>query len=274
MIATQSSSVGVTTVFLFTDVAMTTALLKQATQQEFRPEWVITAYQYQDLSILSRNYDLDQWSQRVGISNLYPYVASVAVRTATTTRSAWFWGPNNGTYSVQTARPGKRPAACAVRGGTMHSQLTELPLHSPASTFLSTEWGGMAVGFTTVPMAVDCAPLYADMPGGVCNCPHWGYIFEGALTAHYPNGEHEDDTAARRRRVLLPAGPRAPVPRADEGTRVQSAGRARGPDGSRVRQDARAGIRNRRRVTERHGSIIATGYERSIMPKASSPSQR
>ena len=88
----------------------------------------------------------------------------------------------------------------------MHSQLTELPLHSPASTFLSTEWGGMAVGFTTVPMAVDCAPLYADMPGGVCNCPHWGYIFEGALTAHYPNGEHEDDTARAGDVYYFPPG--------------------------------------------------------------------
>jgi hypothetical protein len=88
----------------------------------------------------------------------------------------------------------------------MHSQLTELPLHNPASTYLSTVWGGLQVGYTTVPMAVDCTPLYADMPGGVCNCPHWGYIFEGALTAHYPNGEHEDDTARTGDVYYFPPG--------------------------------------------------------------------
>ena len=88
----------------------------------------------------------------------------------------------------------------------MHSKLTELPLHNPASSYLSTVWGGLQIGYTTVPTAVDCTPLYADMPGGVCNCPHWGYIFEGALTAHYPNGEHEDDTARAGDVYYFPAG--------------------------------------------------------------------
>ena len=102
-IVTKLKSSGVTTVFLFTDVAMTTAVLQQATQQEFRPEWVITAYQYQDLSILSRNYDRDQWAHAFGISNLYPYVASAGGQNSSTDPFAWFWGANNGTYSVQGA---------------------------------------------------------------------------------------------------------------------------------------------------------------------------
>ena len=100
-IVAKLKSAGVTTVFLFTDVAMTSAVLKQATQQEYRPEWVITAYQYQDLSILSRNYDPDQWAHAFGISNLYPYVASAGGQNSSNDAFAWFWGPNNGTYSVQ-----------------------------------------------------------------------------------------------------------------------------------------------------------------------------
>jgi hypothetical protein len=88
----------------------------------------------------------------------------------------------------------------------MHARLTELPLHNPASNYLSVVWGGMQIGYASVGRAVDCTPLYADLPGGVCNCPHWGYIFEGALTARYPSGEYEDETARAGEVYYFPAG--------------------------------------------------------------------
>jgi hypothetical protein len=101
VIVSKLKGANVTSVFLFTDVAMTGAVLKQATQQEFKPEWIITAYQYQDLSILSRPYDQDQWAHAFGISNLYPYVVDAGGQNSSNDPFAWFWGPNNGTYSVQ-----------------------------------------------------------------------------------------------------------------------------------------------------------------------------
>jgi hypothetical protein len=53
---------GVTSVILFTDIAMTGALTKFATQQEYRPEWVMTGYGYQDISLPRTGYDQEQWS--------------------------------------------------------------------------------------------------------------------------------------------------------------------------------------------------------------------
>jgi hypothetical protein len=88
----------------------------------------------------------------------------------------------------------------------MHAQLTNLPLHNPASTYLSVVWGSMQIGYATVPGPVDCTPLYTDLPGGVCPCPHWGYIFEGAITARYPNSEHEEETAQAGDVYYFPAG--------------------------------------------------------------------
>jgi len=88
----------------------------------------------------------------------------------------------------------------------MHAKLTELPSHNPASSYLSVVWGGMQIGYATVGSPVNCTPLYADLPGGVCNCPHWGYLFEGALTARYPNGEYEDETARAGEVYYFPAG--------------------------------------------------------------------
>jgi len=88
----------------------------------------------------------------------------------------------------------------------MHAKLTNLPLHNPASNYLSVVWGGMQIGYTTVPGPTDCTPLYADLPGGVCICRHWGYVFEGVITARYPNGEHEDETARAGEVYYFPAG--------------------------------------------------------------------
>lgn len=88
----------------------------------------------------------------------------------------------------------------------MHAKLTELPSHNSASSYLSVVWGGMQIGYATVERPVDCTPLYGDLLGGVCNCPHWGYLFEGALTARYPNGEYEDETARAGEVYYFPAG--------------------------------------------------------------------
>ena len=54
--------------------------------------------------------------------------------------------------------------------------------------FRSVQWGDMEVGYTTVHSPLDCSEQYkfGGLPGGVCPCPHYGYIFEGRLRAKYP----------------------------------------------------------------------------------------
>ena len=65
-------SAGVTTILLLSDSAMTGGLLKQATANDYHPEWIIGAFQYNDLGFFARQYDQDQWSHAFGISNLPP----------------------------------------------------------------------------------------------------------------------------------------------------------------------------------------------------------
>jgi hypothetical protein len=80
---------GVTSVVLFTDLGMTNALTQVAAQQEYSPEWIITGFWYQDISVIARSYDQEQWSHAFGISNLNPIVQSA---TTSPTLSDWYWG--------------------------------------------------------------------------------------------------------------------------------------------------------------------------------------
>jgi len=89
---------GITSVILFADESMITALLAQATAQDYHPEWIPTGYNYSDLSLISRGYDQDQWSHAFGISNLFPLVDTSA-STTTVVPLDWYWGPNNYTAS-------------------------------------------------------------------------------------------------------------------------------------------------------------------------------
>jgi hypothetical protein len=89
---------GVTTVALFTDLAVTKALTVAAASQEYTPEWMITGSSYQDISLLARGYDQEEWSHAFGFSNLPPLI----VGDVTVTPNAWYWGTGNGTYDVST----------------------------------------------------------------------------------------------------------------------------------------------------------------------------
>jgi uncharacterized RmlC-like cupin family protein len=40
---------------------------------------------------------------------------------------------------------------------------------------------GYTMGFTTIRQDSDLAAAFADLPGGHCSCPHWGYVFTGRL---------------------------------------------------------------------------------------------
>jgi hypothetical protein len=52
-------------------------------------------------------------------------------------------------------------------------------------------YGGMTVGFNELPAGTDIAPLLQGLKNNSCQCPHWGYIAEGALRIRYDDGTEE-----------------------------------------------------------------------------------
>ena len=65
----------------------------------------------------------------------------------------------------------------------------------------------MEVGYTSSG-PLDCTQLYqvGGLPGGVCCCPHYGYIFEGSIRATYPNTDWADDEVGAGEVYFFPAG--------------------------------------------------------------------
>ena len=95
-----------------------------------------------------------------------------------------------------------------------HSRLEDLPDGNtrwpavPPGSFRSAKWGDMEVGYTTVPGPLDCTEQYktGGYPGGVCQCPHYFYIFEGRVRARYPNTDWPDEIAEAGAACFFPAG--------------------------------------------------------------------
>ena len=92
-----------------------------------------------------------------------------------------------------------------------HSKPTDLPNGRwPASTdrFRSAHWGDMEVGYTIVDHVLDCTEVnkIGGLPGGICPCPHYGFVVEGAITASYPGTDWPDETATAGEVYFFPAG--------------------------------------------------------------------
>ena len=93
---TRLKSAGVTTIINFADgLAMTPALTKAATAQDYFPEWVVTGSGYQDQDIVARVSDQEQLAHAFGLVWFSPYVVSAA----TTSPFQWYWGKDKGTMS-------------------------------------------------------------------------------------------------------------------------------------------------------------------------------
>ncbi|WP_043806762.1 hypothetical protein [Rhodococcus triatomae] len=80
----------------------------------------------------------------------------------------------------------------------------------PAATdhFRSVQWGDLEVGYTTTDAPRDCAELYrlGGLPGGLCPCPHYGYVLEGTIKARYPNTDWEEEVVGEGEVYFFPAG--------------------------------------------------------------------
>ena len=69
----------------------------------------------------------------------------------------------------------------------------EIPiaLEMPVATFRVAEWANMAVAYVQLTAGVDATPLLKGLPDDKCQCPHWGYILEGAIHVRYRDGKEE-----------------------------------------------------------------------------------
>jgi hypothetical protein len=42
-----------------------------------------------------------------------------------------------------------------------------------------------------LPAGIDFTPLFAGLPGNLCQCPHWGYVQRGSIHIRYADGTEE-----------------------------------------------------------------------------------
>jgi hypothetical protein len=82
--------------------------------------------------------------------------------------------------------PVSKPADLPAGGGGRWPHL--------AGGWRSATWGDLEVGYTTTD-PIDCTPVYAGLPGGVCPCPHYGYVFAGRLRCVYVGTDWPEEVA-------------------------------------------------------------------------------
>ena len=94
---TKLKDAGVTSVVLFTDVSMNSALMTQANAQEFHPEWIQTGFLFQDIPQIARLVNQEQWAHSFGVGTLN---IPIKGRPAGDVVLAWYWGDENFSYNA------------------------------------------------------------------------------------------------------------------------------------------------------------------------------
>ena len=51
--------------------------------------------------------------------------------------------------------------------------------------------GGYTLNFTDFHEDLDMTEMLAPLPGGMCQCPHWGYMLSGRFDVRYADGSNE-----------------------------------------------------------------------------------
>jgi hypothetical protein len=75
------------------------------------------------------------------------------------------------------------------------------PEGAPVEAF-ERDLGGYIVNFVTFQPDMDQTPLLKGLPDDRCQCPHWGYVFEGSVT--YRFADHEENVLAGEAFYLPP----------------------------------------------------------------------
>jgi len=61
----------------------------------------------------------------------------------------------------------------------------------------SIDFDAMAANINRFAPGTDLGPLLAQLPGGDCSVPHWGYAIDGTFTVHYSDGQQETITTGQ-----------------------------------------------------------------------------
>lgn len=82
------------------------------------------------------------------------------------------------------------------------SKLSELPIGGGGrwplcgqGGFRSVHWGDLEIGYTKLSSPTSSEGHYDALPGGVCPCPHYGYVFAGTVRCVYPGSAFPDEVA-------------------------------------------------------------------------------
>src|SRR5262245_11337529 len=59
------------------------------------------------------------------------------------------------------------------------------------------EAGGMIIALERWHAGLDTGEMFADLPGGACQEPHWGYVLSGSVTMRYTDGQTETLSAGQ-----------------------------------------------------------------------------
>jgi hypothetical protein len=59
------------------------------------------------------------------------------------------------------------------------------------------EDGGMIIALERWNTGLDTAEMFAELPDGACQEPHWGYVLKGSVTLRYTEGDGETLTAGQ-----------------------------------------------------------------------------
>jgi hypothetical protein len=59
------------------------------------------------------------------------------------------------------------------------------------------EDGGMVIALERWNAGLDTAEMFADLPDGACQEPHWGYVLKGSVTMRYTDGSAETLTTGQ-----------------------------------------------------------------------------
>ena len=72
-------------------------------------------------------------------------------------------------------------------------QASDLPavIHDDHVELRMGQVGEMSVSFIALRAGTDLSPALVGLAGDLCPCPHWGYMLEGTLGMHTPEGDQE-----------------------------------------------------------------------------------
>ncbi len=75
----------------------------------------------------------------------------------------------------------------------MRERTRDLPvaMEAPGMTVRNLIWGEIAIGYLELPAGTDFTPMFKGLPDDACQCPHWGYVINGAVHLKYTDGSQE-----------------------------------------------------------------------------------